>query len=60
MDDLIEFAFNNLQSRIDEFLVDVPTNAADLSQSFRDLENILEEYRELLHFILRAISLNED
>jgi len=60
MEDLIEFAFNNLLSRIDEFSVYVPRSQEDLSQSCRDLESIFLEYIELVRFIHVAMSLNED
>lgn len=60
MEDLIKFAFNNLLSRMDEFAVYVPLNEQDLAQSCLNLENIFQEYRELVHYIRMSISVNED
>lgn len=60
MEDLIQFAFRNLLTRINELSIDVPRNEDDLSQSCLVLENIFEEYRELTRFVHMALSLNED
>lgn len=60
MEDLIQFAFNNLLSRIDEFSVYVPQNQQDLTQSYHDLETIFVEFQELVRYIERAISISED
>lgn len=60
MADLIDFAFNDLLCRIDEFAVTVPRTPYGLSQSYEELEKILRDYRELVRFIEYALSLNED
>jgi len=60
MDSLIEFAFNDLILSIDQFIASVPTNELELSQSCVNLENIVFEYKELVNFIEKAISLNEE
>lgn len=60
MKDLIEFAFNNLLSRLDELVTFVPRSQQDLIQSYLRMEDIIYEYRELVRYIERAISLAEE
>jgi hypothetical protein len=60
MEDLMEYAFNDLLKSIDEFAVFVPRNEQELLQSCTDLKKIFIEYTELVHFILKAISRNEE
>jgi len=60
MEDLINFAFTDLIARLDVFSIWVPRTITGLSQSCEDLENILRDYQELVHFVEMALSLSED
>jgi len=60
MEDLFDFVFKDLLSKLDFFASGVPRNEQELRQTCLDLEKILIEHRELVQFVAKAISLSED
>jgi len=60
MEDIIDFVFSDLIAKLNDFAVNSPRNALDLTKSYQELESILREYREMAHFIEASVSLNED
>jgi hypothetical protein len=60
MEDLIAFAFKDLLLNFELFSATVPTNTQEQSKKCEDLDRIVFEYKELVFFIEKAITLNED
>ena len=56
----MQFAFNDLLTKFDVFSMAMPRTLQDLSDSFYELEIILKDFCELVHFVNSALTFNED